>query len=132
MQNVEILKSLDAYERSKLGDAVKEETYNKDDMIIKEGDEGDKFYLISEGNCIATKLLNGDQPTTVKEYARGNYFGERALLTNEMRAANIIVTSDKCIVLAIDRVTFNRLLGPLDQILKERMEEYAQINNGAK
>ena len=106
LQNVEVLKTLDGYERSKLGDAVKEEIYKKDETIIKEGAEGDIFYLISEGTCIATKMLNDPEPTTVMEYERGNYFGERALLTNDVRAANIIVTSDKCTVLAIDRLTF--------------------------
>lgn len=44
---------MDPYERSKLGDAVKEENYKKDDMIIKQGEDGDKFYLISEGTASA-------------------------------------------------------------------------------
>jgi CRP-like cAMP-binding protein len=51
-------------------------------------------------------MLNGPNPTKVKEYSKGNYFGERALLINDLRAANIIVTSDSCTVLVIDRLTF--------------------------
>lgn len=125
LKNVEVLKTLDDYERSKLGDAVKEENYVKGDLIIKEGEEGDKFFLISEGTCIATKQFNNPKPDKVKDYSRGNYFGERALLTNENRAANIEVTSDKCMVLSIDRQTFIRMLGPLDDILKRNMEEYS-------
>lgn len=89
LQQVEVLKTLDAYERSKLGDAVKEEHFKKDDYIIREGEEGDKFFLISEGTCIATKQFNNPTPDKVKDYSRGQYFGERALLTNELRAANI-------------------------------------------
>ena len=42
-----------------------------------------------------------------------NYFGERALLTSELRAANIVVSSDQCVVLSLDRDTFVRLLGPV-------------------
>jgi cAMP-dependent protein kinase regulator len=129
LQQVEILKTLDTYERSKLGDAVKEYNYKKDDVIIREGEEGDIFFLIAEGTCIATKVLNGPEPTKVKDYQRGNYFGERALLTNDLRAANIIVTSDTCKVLAIDRLSFQRLLGPLDTMLKRNMEEYTRVNN---
>jgi cAMP-dependent protein kinase regulator len=53
--SVEVFKTLDPYERSKLGDAVKEQKFNKDDMIIREGEEGNMFYLISEGTCTATK-----------------------------------------------------------------------------
>jgi hypothetical protein len=50
-------------------------------------------------------------------------------LTNDLRAANIIVTSDSCKVLAIDRLSFQRLLGPLDKLLKRNMEEYAMVNS---
>ena len=46
---------MDPYERSKLGDALKEEHYKKGDYVIKEGEIGDKFYFISEGEAIATK-----------------------------------------------------------------------------
>lgn len=57
------------------------------------------------------------------QYQPGSYFGERALLTNDLRAASIVATSGiKC--LTLDRQTFMRLLGPLDAILKRNMEEY--------
>ena len=45
-------------------------------------------------------------------------------MTNENRAANIKVTSDTCVVLALERATFNRLLGNLDVILRRNMDEY--------
>ena len=61
------------------------------------------------------------------DYVRGNYFGERALLTNEMRAASIVVTSDECTVLTLQRDTFNRLLGSLENILRRNMEEYQKM-----
>tara|TARA_B110000285_G_C15051118_1_gene577038 strand:- start:181 stop:357 length:177 start_codon:yes stop_codon:yes gene_type:complete len=58
-------------------------------MIIKQGEDGDKFYLISEGTAQAQiKQPDGSQKT-VKDYQVGHYFGERALLTNETRAASI-------------------------------------------
>lgn len=115
---------MDNYEKSKLGDAVVEEKFVKDDYIIREGEEDKKFYLIEEGEAIATKSFDGKPPVKVKDYKTGDYFGERALLTSETRAANIIVTSEKCNCLSIDRECFNRLLGGLDTILKRNMEEY--------
>ena len=116
---------MDPYERSKLGDAVIECKYKKDDYIIREGEEGKTFFLIAEGTAVATKILgDSPEPVKVKDYSKGNYFGERALLTSENRAANIVVTSDECVVLSLERDTFNRLLGSLDNILKRNMEEY--------
>jgi len=59
--------------------------------LITEGTEGDIFFLIMSGIAIATKsLLPGTPATVVKQYREGDYFGERALLKNEPRAANII------------------------------------------
>jgi len=58
------------------------------------------------------------------DYAKGSYFGERALLTAEPRAANIVVTSDVLECLSLERETFTRVLGPLDSILKRNMETY--------
>ena len=118
---------MDPYERSKLGDAVREEIFKKGDMIIHQGDPGSKFYLLDEGTAVATKYQPDDSEVTVMEYATGSYFGEKALLTSEARAANVIATSDvKC--LSLECETFKRLLGPLDQILKRNMDKYEKIN----
>lgn len=124
LQSVPILQSMDPYERSKLGDAVREENFVKGDFVIQQGDNGDKFYMITEGEAIATKsMAPGQDAVKVMDYVKGAYFGERALLTNEMRAANIVATTDvKC--LSLERETFGRLLGPLDDILKRNMDQY--------
>jgi len=98
----------------------------KGDFVITEGDSGDKFFIVSEGNVSARKLISGQQKE-VMTYSSGQYFGERALLMNEARAANIVVTSDKAVCLSLDRATFGRLLGPLDQILMRNMVKYAKF-----
>jgi len=126
LSSVEILQTMDTYERQKLTDAIKVETFMKGDFVITEGDSGDKFFIVSEGNVSARKLISGQQKE-VMTYSSGQYFGERALLMNEARAANIVVTSDKAVCLSLDRATFGRLLGPLDQILMRNMEKYAKF-----
>ena len=67
LATVPILKNMDPYEVSKLGDAVEEQTFKKDEFIIKEGQDGNTFYLISEGTAIATKNTDG-QEKNVKDY----------------------------------------------------------------
>ena len=94
LSSVKILNSMDPYERSQISDALISEVYLKGDSIIKEGDIGDKFYLISEGEAAAYKKPEEESKTQelVYRYKKGDYFGERALLTNDARAASIVVT----------------------------------------
>ena len=61
----------------------------KNEEVITEGDRGDKFYIVISGEAIATKKGNSN---ILKKYKSGDYFGERALLTKEPRAATITVT----------------------------------------
>ena len=54
---------MDPYERSKLSDAFVENKYKKGDYVIRESEIGDVFYIISEGEAIATKQLEeGKEP----------------------------------------------------------------------
>lgn len=115
---------MEPYERSKLADAFKEETFLAGTTIIKEGEEGTVFYLIENGEAVATKIMKvGEAATEIKHYKIGDYFGERALLKNEPRAANVVAKTD-CTVVSMDRHSFKRLMGPLEEILKRNMELY--------
>mgnify|MGYP001553073280 FL=1 len=80
--------------------------------------------MLVEGEAVATKTLEpGHPPKEVKHYKPGEYFRELALLKNEPRAANVIAKT-KLKVVALDRNSFKRLLGPLDEILKRNMDAY--------
>ena len=62
-------------------------------------------------------------PVEVKTYKAGEYFGELALIKGEPRAANVIATSDAKVI-SLDRNSFKRLLGPLEDILKRNSDTY--------
>lgn len=124
LKRVPILETMEAYERTNLCDALHTETYNAGDVILKQGDRGDKFYILEAGECTATKVYVEDTPAQeVRTYASGDYFGELALLRNEPRAANIVAKSD-CRLLSLSRKTFKVLLGPLEDILKRNAAAY--------
>ena len=53
------------------------------------------------------------------------YFGELALLNDEPRAATVTAT-EFTVVLQIDRDTFTRLIGPLQDILRRNEDMYAK------
>lgn len=61
---------------------------------------------------------------------KSDYFGERALLMNEPRAANVIAVGDvDCLVLV--RSDFVKLLGPLQAILGREAERREQVREVA-
>jgi CRP-like cAMP-binding protein len=51
---------MDTYERQKISDAIKVQNYVKGDYVITEGDSGDEFFIVSEGEAKATKLISGE------------------------------------------------------------------------
>ncbi|KAL4494637.1 hypothetical protein ABPG72_004539 [Tetrahymena utriculariae] len=127
LKKIEILKEMDPYERNKIADALKTITLKKDSLVVKEGENGDDFYMIEEGTLQALKTLKpGGQPEVVKEYQNGDYFGELALIKNVPRQATIKCTSDVKLA-TLDRLAFKRLLGPIDKILARNAEAYKKF-----
>ena len=124
LANVPILETMDYYERSKILDAWRSVEFDQDEWVILEGELATEFYILLEGEAFATKWFdNHDEPVKVKDYVPGDYFGERALLKNEKRAASIYAKTDiKC--LALDRTSFNKLIGPIEHLLKRNMKIY--------
>lgn len=119
LASVELLSHLDTYERSKISDAIKTRSYSKDDYIIRQNEEGEEFYILEKGSAKALK--NGVE---VMSYTDKSYFGELSLIKKQVRAADVKVTSDKADVLILDRESFTRLMGPLDEMMKNRATDY--------
>ena len=76
------------------------------------------MYILQEGQAYAQI---GDK--VVMEYKTGDYFGERALMKGEPRAADVIAKTD-CVMVSLDRHSVKRLLGSLEELLKKNLEVY--------
>ena len=87
--------------------------------IITQGEPGDNFYLVREGEVKCTKWVEAaNMVEEVKRIGKGGFFGELALLRNDVRAANVIATAP-CQLLLLGRDAFSRMLGPLSSIIDE-------------
>lgn len=117
LAKVPLLSSMDAYERSQLADALRSESFGDGQVIVSMGENGQKFYIIEEGQAVATK--NGNQ---VMSYGVGDYFGELALIRNQPRAATV-TCKGSAKMLSIDKASFHRLLKVND--LLERSSKYS-------
>jgi len=127
LEEVPLLQSLEPYERHKIADALESVTYNDGEIVIKQGDVGENFYLIESGE--ATVLKEDDQGVVreISTLHKGEYFGELALLTDKPRAATIKAKGKiKCATLG--KKAFTRLLGPVVDIIKRNTANYNLIS----
>lgn len=62
-------------------------------VIIKQGDEGDYYYIIESGRCEVTRQVSGAE-MWVAELKAGDAFGEEALVADERRNANVKMKTD--------------------------------------
>ncbi|KAF7545400.1 hypothetical protein G7046_g9577 [Stylonectria norvegica] len=114
LEEVPILATLTPYERSKIADALETRKFTRGELIIREGDPGDAFYLLESGEADAYK---GDPSNKVLHYNKGDYFGELALLNDAPRAASVVASSDVKVA-SLGKNAFSRLLGPVEGILR--------------
>lgn len=127
LQAVPILASLNEMEIMTLADSLAEEKFSDGSTIFSEGDEGNFFYIVKEGVVLITKKDEGGEDKEVLRCQEGQYFGEIALLSDKPRQATVKASGDTK-VLSLDRATFVRVMGPLDDIMKRNMEAYEKFN----
>ena len=107
--------SLDAKTLQVCINAMSEVSFAEGDLVIKQGDEGDYFYVVESGtlDCFVQKdpslwlmqkaVANeaGDKGAKVTDYVAGHTFGELSLMYNTPRAATLVATS-ACTLLAME------------------------------
>lgn len=127
LEKVPILQHLTKYERITVADALESYVYQPGEVIVRQGEPGDKFYIIVSGEvrCEQTASVGTEAAKTVEVARLGAsaYFGEIALLTNRPRAATVTAVGDvKCV--GLDRDRFTRVLGPCEDILRRNIDSY--------
>ena len=106
--------------------------YKAGDVVLKQGTEGDYFYVLTNGKCLVTREtpLNKDG-IKLAELVVGDTFGEEALISDAKRNATVTMTTDGAIM-RLGKEDFKRLLNEpmLDWVSMTEAEEI--IKNGGK
>jgi len=127
LKTVDLFKPLLSAELSQLNDALEAETYRnkKGTVIFKEGEAGNKFYVIKKGSVRWSKKAAKQRG----QLQAGQFFGERALRTKEKRAATITIDTNKEVVLlSMTGRNFEELLGPVLEMVDEQIKEYRRAD----
>lgn len=130
LRSVPLLSRLSDAELDHVGNAMRVEEYQPNERIVNEGEPGNIFYIITEGvvKCCKKSATNSNEEEEILQLRDQEYFGERALLKEEPRAASVVaLTRVEC--LALERADFTCLLNDLEGIMIQevnRREKFFQ------
>ena len=122
LEGVTFLQDLDPSDIEKLITALTPRKFIAGENIVRKGEQGETFYVIQEGKVIVSDISIGKTAYEDQVLGVGEYFGERALITKEPRSANVTGRT-KGILLAIDRETFETLIGNLTQLVLKSQDK---------
>jgi CRP-like cAMP-binding protein len=96
------------------------------ETIIKQGDDGDYYYIVKVGKCKVTRPSKTGSELVLANLGDGDAFGEEALLSEAKRNANIIMTTDGTLM-RLSKEDFNELLKEpmLSWVSNEEADELA-------
>eukprot|EP00752_Nemacystus_decipiens_P010120 g9019.t2 len=103
-----MFKHLDSLQTDQVKDTMFLVEHEPDDVVIREGDAGDNFYVIDEGTFNVYIKKEGVE-TKVKSMGPGESFGELALMYSTPRTATCKAVT-KARLWALDRISFKVIL----------------------
>jgi len=112
LASVEVLDQLTPAERVRCAALFAEQVFEAGDIVVRQGDLGDAFYVVKSGRC---RVEVGAERRVVGALEPGNYFGERALLGDDIRTASV-VAEDRVECALLSRRAFEGALGPLARL----------------
>ncbi|HLE52408.1 MAG TPA: cyclic nucleotide-binding domain-containing protein, partial [Anaerolineales bacterium] len=89
LKRVQLFHDSSAEELDRLADSLSAERYAVGELILRQGDSGDKFYIIERGNASIWQSSPDGEEKQVDKLGPGQYFGELALISNAPRNATV-------------------------------------------
>ena len=71
LASVPLLSGLEAEERSKIADALVSKVYEDGEAVVRQGEMGDTFFFVEEGEAVVTKIQNTEGGGTKERGAKG-------------------------------------------------------------
>lgn len=119
IKSIFLFRSVDPQDMTTILDAMFEVKVAPGDVVIRQGDDGDNFYVIERGK-FQIYVQQDDGTRQIRgEYEDNGFFGELALMYNQPRAATVVALSEGHLW-AMDRNTFRRIV--LKSAFKKRKE----------
>lgn len=104
----ELYSSLGEDEIARVLEVSDEKHYQKDEVILREGERADSLFLIGSGAVSVVLLRKDHENVTLSILSAGEFFGEMALFDQMPRSATLIA-NERCSLLAISGDEFLKL-----------------------
>jgi|WetSurMetagenome_2_1015567.scaffolds.fasta_scaffold36351_3 hypothetical protein len=114
MKRVHLFYRLEETHFDSVAQKIQEKVFAPGEVIIRQGEEGDRFYMIYSGsvNVMREKTKGGE---VLAKLVPGDYFGEEALISHHRRNATVTAI-EKALLLSLSRDDFNQLLKSVRQL----------------
>jgi putative ABC transport system ATP-binding protein len=89
LRSIELFKNLTPSEIANVADRMQKRKYARGDVVIRQGDVGEEFFVIARGNASVTVQRPDVPERQLATLGPGDIFGEMALLTDEPRNATV-------------------------------------------
>jgi small-conductance mechanosensitive channel/CRP-like cAMP-binding protein len=109
LARVDLFQSLSPEEMQRLARETKLSLFARGENLCRQGEPGDSFYVIREGQVAVVMRDAANQPVTVAHLGVGAFFGEMSLLTGEPRSGTVVAETD-VEVLCVSKQAFAGLL----------------------
>jgi putative ABC transport system ATP-binding protein len=94
LRGMELFRHLTPTEITHTAEKMRRRRFAKDEAIIREGETGDEFFVISQGSVAVRRRDAGGSERLLETLQAGTFFGERALMIDEPRNATCVAITD--------------------------------------
>jgi CRP/FNR family transcriptional regulator, cyclic AMP receptor protein len=105
LREVALFSEMDEQEVSEIRTLMDELKFKAGQIIVREGETGDLFYIITDGEVRVTIQDAGGNEIVLQELGPGGFFGELSMLTSEPRSARVFAATNVT-TLALERDEF--------------------------
>ena len=109
LKNVPLFMDLEEAELAEVADVCREEKFVSGEYIFREGENGNRLYLITEGDVRISRDVPGSGEEALAVLKPGAVFGEMAVFDRSERSTHAI-SNGGTTVLTITRADFEMLL----------------------
>lgn len=131
LSSVPLLKDLEQGQLQRIADVLEAQFHPEGECIIRQGEQADSFFIIQSGEVRVTMKVTGQDDVQkeidIRRMAKGEYFGEKALLGEGRRTANIYAASPEGVeLLCLYRKDFLELMGNIADL---EHKEYVDLEH---